>query len=544
MIDYRQTIRMSLALLSSLLLLALPACSDEEGGGEVLPVEETLYTVTLSLNPSTRGVGTKAGKEPYWGVDANETLEKYERYIKDCEVVIFDEEGNWVQSLSYGIDASSLGITINNDNPSEGVNSTKVGTATVELPAGIYTFYAFANLTSLDIDDSKAGTELIEELIQGTSLTETELNEKTVLLGNKPGIFDPEASVYIPMSSYGEKKTLTSDTSLDLTLFRMLGKVTIKIDNQTSGDLTLNSLEMGNFRRGNILLVPYGSGNTSLDNLTQNDDDDDETSFNPDLPEDTEANSEPRTLTIAETQKTILKGKTSSFTFYEFETDIESQTQEGFVGSMWLKTDINGRNNAPQELVDFSFMRRNDWLNIPIQILETDLVTTVSGARMPIGGTPRTIEYPAEEAFIPILHHTIDYPGEITIGFTFSLDANEGFGAVKFEFEPEQHDAGLQYTEATLVSNDNGLLYDATTQAALANGKITVTETATGEASATATMKLTTQELSYEGTAKIDLTLVVSYMKGSEPGKITVPYTITLTNGKEAKQEVVGGNQS
>ena len=542
MIDYRQTIRMSLALLSSLLLLTFPSCSDEEGGGEVLPVEETLYTVTLSLNPSTRGVGTKAGDEPYWGVDDDETLERYERYVKDCVVVIF-QDGNWVQSLSYGIDLGDNDITIDNDTPESGTNATKVGTATVELPAGTYTFYAFANLTSLDVDESKAGTDLIKELLQGTDLTETKLNEKTVSLGTDPKIFDPEKSVYIPMSSYGEKRELTSDASLDLTLFRMLGKVTIKIDNQTSGDLTLNSLEMGNFRRGNILLVPYGSGNTSLDNLTQNDDDedDDKTSFNPDLPEDTEANSEPRTLTIAETQKTILKGKTSSFTFYEFETDVKSQTQEGFVGSMWLKTDINGRNNAPQELVDFSFMRRNDWLNIPIQILETDLVTTVSGARMPIGGTPRTIEYPAEEAFIPILHHTIDYPGEITIGFTFSLDANEGFGDVKFEFEPEQHDAGLQYTEATLVSNDNGLLYDATTQAALANGEITVTETVTGGASATATMKLTTQELAYEGTAKINLTLVVSYTKGGEPGKITVPYTITLTNGKEAKQEEVGG---
>lgn len=519
------------------LLWALPACSDNKGE-EVLPQEERLYTVTLSLNPSTRGAVTRADEPPYWGTDDDPKLERYERYIDNCVVAIF-QGGEWVASLSSGVGGE---ITIDNSGTVTTDNSTSVGTASVELPAGTYTFYAFANLTSLNIGKETAGTTLINELVTGktstgSTLTEDALKEKAVSLGNDLNRFNLDDDIYIPMSSYGETKVLDSDASLVITLFRMLGKVTVEINNQTSGDLTLKSLEMGNFRRGNIFLVPYGSGKTSLDNLTQNDEED---SFNPDLPDDMNAKTESRTLTIEEDQQKIAKDMKASFTFYEFETDVESQTKEGFGGSMWLATNI-GRNNKPQELVDFSFMRRNDWLNIPVQILETDLETTITGSRMPIGGTPRTIEYPANGAFIPVLHHTVDYPGEITIGFTFSLDANEGFGNVKFEFEPVQHEAGLQYTEATLVDNANGLLYDATTQAALANGEITVTETATGGASATATMKLTTQELAYEGTAKIDLTLVVSYMKGSEPGKITVPYTITLTNGKEAKQEEVGG---
>lgn len=524
------------ALMAAPLLWALPACSDNKGE-EVLPEEEErLYTVTLSLNPSTRGAVTRAD-EPYWGTDPE--LERYERYIDNCVVAIF-QGGEWVASLSSGVGGE---ITIDNSGTVTTDNSTSVGTASVELPAGTYTFYAFANLTSLNIGEETAGTTLINELVTGktstgSTLTEDALKEKAVSLGNDLNRFNPDDDIYIPMSSYGKTKVLDSDASLVITLFRMLGKVTVEINNQTSGDLTLKSLEMGNFRRGNIFLVPYGSGKTSLDNLTQNDKD----SFNPDLPDDMNAKTESRTLTIEEDQQKIAKDMKASFTFYEFETDVESQTKAGFIGSMWLSTGITGRVDAPQELVDFSFMRRNDWLNIPVQILETDLVTTVSGTRMPIGGTPRTIEYPANGAFIPVLHHTVDYPGEITIGFTFSLDANEGFGNVKFEFEPVQHEAGLQYTEATLVDNANGLLYDATTQAALANGEITVTETATGGASATATMKLTTQELSYEGTAKIDLTLVVSYTNGSESGKITVPYTITLTNGKEAKQEVEGGN--
>ena len=522
MIDYRQTIRMSLALLSSLLLLALPACSDEEGGGEVLPVEETLYTVTLSLNPSTRGVGTKAGNEPYWGVDDDETLERYERYVKDCVVVIF-QDGNWVQSLSYGIDLGDNDITIDNDTPESGTNATKVGTATVELPAGTYTFYAFANLTSLDVDDSKAGTELIEELIQGTSLKETELNKKTVSLGNDPRIFDPEDKVYIPMSSYGEKRTLTSDTSLDLTLFRMLGKVTIKIDNQTSGDLTLNSLEMGNFRRGNILLVPYGSGNTSLDNLTENN----ESSFNPILP--TGSKSEVKSHEITFESESILKDGTGSYTFYEFETRSEQQTPSS---SMWLKVGITGRDNSPQALDDFSFMRRNDWLNIPLMVAETDLTISIDGLRMPIGGTPYTITYNAQKPFIPSLDFTVKHAGEITIDFSFSMD---GFTNIALDYAPEDGQlAGVRYTEAKLTENTNDLLYDATKQDGLKTGNLTINHE---ENSPAGSITVTTQELAYKGTATIELTLAVTYTKDGTPGRMTIPYTITITNDKEE-----GGN--
>ena len=532
-----------MAAVASALLLALsvlPACSDNKGE-EVLPQEEeTLYTVTLSLNPSSRGATTKAN-DPYWDTDDNEKLEKYERYIDNCVVAIF-QDGKWVQSLSTGVSVSggtSDDITIDNDNPPHEDYSTKVGTAIIELPAGTYTFYAFANLTSLNIDEGTAGTALINELVTGktsdnSALTEEALKAKAVSLGDDPNRFNPDDDIYIPMSSYGETTVLDSDASLGITLFRMLGKVTVEINNQTSSDLTLKSLEMGNFRRGNIFLVPYGSGNTSLDNLTQNDED----SFNPDLPDDMNAKTESRTLTIEEDQQKIAKDMKASFTFYEFETDVESQTKEGFGGSMWLATNI-GRNNKPQELVDFSFMRRNDWLNIPVQILETDLETTIIGSRMPIGGTPKTITYPAEDAFIPILYHTIDYPGKITISFTFSLEESDGFGDVNFEFAPPQHEAGIQYTEAQLVENNNGLLYDEEKQAALdVPSKIAITETSNEGASATATMTLTTQELAYEGTAQIDLMLAVSYTKNDTSGRITVPYTIKLTNGKTEK----GGN--
>lgn len=522
------------AALLLLSLFLLPACSNEEDVPEVEP--EQLYTVTLSLNPSTRGATTKAS-DPSWGVDDDKALEEYERFIKECVVVIF-KDGVWYDYLSTGVDTKK--ITIDNDSQETVNNSTRVGSASVELPAGVYTFFAFANLSSLDIDDDNAGTKLMKELISGEKLTIDELKEKAVILGDDISRFDATATekTYIPMSSYGEQKIVEADGSLDITLFRMLGKVTVSINNQTTKDLTLNKIEVGQFRRGgSIFLVPYGSGETSLDHLTQND----QNSFNPLFPKQEDGvsiSSKAHKLDFMTQPEKIEKGKTNSYTFYEFETRSEQQTAQGSGGSMWIATNITDRDPSLKKL-DFSFMRRNDWLNIPVQILETDLETTITGSRMPIGGTPKTITYPAAEAFIPILYHQIDYPGKITISFTFSLEESDGFGDVNFEFAPPQHVAGIQYTEAQLVENSNGLLYDEEKQAALdVPSKIAITETTEVGASATATMTLTTQELAYEGTAQIDLMLAVSYTKNGTSGRITVPYTIKLTNGKTEK----GGN--
>ena len=546
-----------MAAVASALLLALsvlPACSDDEGGG---PGEEEgkLYTVTLSLNPSARGATTTKAT-PYWETDDNPKLEKYERYIDNCVVAIF-QNGSWVKCLSYNITDVIADITINNDNPTTSTDgsATEVGTASVELPAGTYIFFAFANLTSLDLGNSTAGTDLIKELVtgkktDGSAVTMDYLNEKAINLGNKKediSRFNPDATddiTYIPMSSYGEVKEVNSDGEMDITLYRMIGKVTISIDNQTTGDLKLAGFSMGQFRRGDIYLIPYGStanliGSTTsgmtLNQLTQNQQD----SYNPRVPTTATTPTYPEREITFEEAVTIPQNTTNTpyvYTFYEFETDVEAQKTDDH---MWLSTKIEGRDNEPRGLQDFSFMRRNDWLNIPVQILETDLETTITGSRMPIGGTPKTITYPAAEAFIPILYHQIDYPGKITISFTFSLEESDGFGDVNFEFAPPQHEAGIQYTEAQLVENNNGLLYDEEKQAALdVPSKIAITETSNEGASATATMTLTTQELAYEGTAQIDLMLAVSYTKNGTSGRITVPYTIKLTNGKTEK----GGN--
>lgn len=523
--------RIAAAMMLLLSLFLLPACSNEEDVPVVEP--EQLYTVTLSLNPSTRGAATKAS-DPYWDVDDDVTLEKYERFIKDCIVVIF-KDGMWYDYLSTGVDTKK--ITINNDSQETVNNSTRVGSASVELPAGAYTFFAFANLSSLDIDDDKVGTELMKELISGERLTIDGLKEKAVILGNDISRFDATAmeKTYIPMSSYGEQKIVEADGSLNITLFRMLGKVTVSISNQTANDLTLRKIEVGQFRRGgSIFLVPYGSGETSLDHLTQNDQD----SFNPLFPTQEDGvtiSSIAHKLDFMAEPKKIETGKTNSYTFYEFETRSDQQNAQGFNGSMWIATDIDERDSSPREL-DFSFMRRNDWLNIPLSVIETDLTVTVQGSRMPIGGLPLTIEYPKYEAFIPVLHYEANYAGDVTIGFTFALDEEAGFTNVALDYAPSGgQEAGKQYTEAILTTNDNDFLYDPDSQGGVAiNSKLTIDHDDNNSPSASITV--TTQELAGAGSATINLTLAVNYTKGGTSGRIVIPYTVELTNGKQ------GGN--
>ena len=542
---YKHMVAVASALL--LALSVLPACSDDEGGG---PGEEDgkLYTVTLSLNPSARGATTTKAT-PYWETDDNPKLVKYERYIDNCVVAIF-QNGSWVKSLSYNITDVIADISINNDNPTTSTDgsATEVGTASVELPAGIYTFFAFANLTSLDLNNSTAGTDLIKELVTGkktdeTAVTMDYLKEKAINLGNEKediSRFNPDATddiTYIPMSSYGEVKEVNSDGEMDITLYRMIGKVTISIDNQTTGDLKLAGFSMGKFRRGDIYLIPYGStasliGSTTsgmtLDQLTLNQQD----SYNPRVPTTATTPTYPeREITFDEAEM-IPQNTTNTpyvYTFYEFETDVEAQKPDDH---MWLSTIIEGRDNEPRDLQDFSFMRRNDWLNIPLMVAETDLTISIDGLRMPIGGTPYTITYNAKELFIPSIDFAVEHAGEITINFSFNM---EDFENIALDYAPEGGQlADVRYTEAKLTENTNDLLYDATTQDGLKTGNLTINHE---ENSAAGSITVTTQELAYKGTATIKLTLAVTYTKDGTPGRMTIPYTITITNDKEE-----GGN--
>ena len=528
------------AALLLLSLFLLPACSNEEDVPVVEP--EQLYTVTLSLNPSTRGATTKASN-PSWGVD--KALEKYERFIKECIVVIF-KDGVWYDYLSTGVDTKE--ITIDNDSKETVDNSTRVGSASVELPAGAYTFFAFANLSSLDIDDDNAGTKLMKELISGEKLTIDELKEKAVILGDDISRFDATATekTYIPMSSYGEQKIVEADGSLDITLFRMLGKVTVSINNQTTKDLTLNKIEVGQFRRGgSIFLVPYGSGETSLDHLTQND----QNSFNPLFPKQEDGvsiSSIAHKLDFMTEPETIETGKTNSYTFYEFETRSEQQDKSGYIGSMWIATDITDRDPSPRKL-DFSFMRRNDWLNIPVLLSDVSTTIEFDMKHMPIGGLPATITIPEGLTIPQATFWTQDHGGDITITYTLNSISSLTNAKIAHRAESESYEEGEShpFTSAVLESNEDDLLI------ALPENNVAapwLDETMKAfvlpkEDAESGSFTITAQELAKSAEARIRLNMVIEGTANgtTQTHKVVVPYTIIIKNKKD-QDWVQGGN--
>ena len=111
----------------------------------------------------------------------------------------------------------------------------------------------------------------------------------------------------------------------------------------------------------------------------------------------------------------------------------------------------------------------------------------------------------------------------------------DGFTNIALDYAPEDGQlAGVRYTEAKLTENTNDLLYNATTQDGLKTGNLTINYE---ENSPAGSITVTTQELAYKGTATIELTLAVTYTKDGTPGRMTIPYTITITNDKEE-----GGN--
>ena len=224
MIDYRQTIRMSLALLSSLLLLTLPACSDEEGGGEVLPVEEQYAKLVISLGSldNATPVYTKTVDDV---TDPDKDDEEYERYIKDWWIVVMhDEKVEQVLSNEKGDQAVVIGGDQNEHQVS------------VELLIDeTYDFYAFANLP-------QANQTYLKDLAQGktfdirqtvATIDAKSYNSGTIVKGP-----------YFPMSSYKYSvKVQSNNLPLEIPLIRLLGKVEVEITNSTDLEtLTVNGL--------------------------------------------------------------------------------------------------------------------------------------------------------------------------------------------------------------------------------------------------------------------------------------------------------------
>lgn len=504
------------ALLSAPLLLA---CSEDKGG-EVLPEEETLYKLTISLQSSNNYAPVT--KSESW--DWQEEEDAYERAIEDCWIVIYDDADQWVTTAT----ASNL----NDDTQNDAIHATEVGSVTVELPVGQYTCYAFANLESL-----AEPTTLINQL--ETGISKGDLEQMTVSFG------DTDASAFyltedghgktIPMSSYETEISVgeTETNTVQVVLFRMIGKVEVTVTNQTGKDLTVKGLSMGNFRKGPIYLLPYKTGKLTLDDLIS--EGNIANALQPQLPDDVEEDVYTQKVTMPEEGDNIAANNSEEarYMFYAYETGTESNTS----GDIGLTITVNDRPEAKRES-HFSFMRRNDWLKVPIVISNVKSTMEFETMRMPIGGTPKRIVY-GEDNGIQFLVDAVnvvdpEYVGPVKVTMTLE-SINMGSTTISNLRIVDDNEtvAGGHVSAAILTDNKAGLLIDAKDGTELSEATKISLVTEDGKS---CSFSVWTQELSKESTAIITLNIVAKY----DGGLIDIPYRIRIQNYEKTE---VGGNE-
>ena len=504
------------------LLWALPACSDNKGE-EVLPQEEErLYKLTISLQSSNNYAPvTKAGSESWdWAKEEN----AYERAIEDCWIVIYDDDDQWV--------ATATASDLNRNTQKDALNATEVGTVTVELPVGQYTCYAFANLNNLS-----DGSEIIKQLKEG--ITKTALESMSVSLGEKASDFylvEEGHGKTIPMSSYETEVSVGEETgnTVQVVLFRMIGKVEITVSNQTGKDLTLNGLSMGKFRKGPIYLLPYTyDGGLTLNDLIK--DGDITNALMPQFPEGVKEDIYMHSVSLSEGGDNIETEKVKRYMFYAYETGVKSNNPSGDIG---LTIKVNDRPEAT-ETSYFSFMRRNDWLKVPIVISNVKSTMKFETMRMPIGGTPKTFVY-GEGSGIQFLVDAVnvvdpEYVGPVKVTMTLeSINVGSTTISNLRIVDDNETVASGHVSAATLTDNKAGLLIDAEDGTELSDAtKISLDTAKDGKS---CSFSVWTQELSKESTAIITLNIVATYNGGS----IDIPYRIRIQNYEKTE---VGGNE-
>lgn len=242
------------------------------------------------------------------------------------------------------------------------------GTVTLKVDESATGVYAFANLGSANLMNSADIQEALEvgKPFNGNAIAQI------------AGIADltvDATSHAIPMSSHRydiPKIGGTEDNPKlieSIVLFRMIAKVRVTLENRTDKEVTINSLSLGNFQHREISLLPYEG---LKGEITE--------SVRPVFPEGT---STTYSLPIVPTGTSIAAGQSLSpaYTHYIHETDLG----EGTPIQVTAKINDKAEQTAATK---FTFVRRNDFLRIPLLIEKNQLVITVKESYAPIGGYP------------------------------------------------------------------------------------------------------------------------------------------------------------
>lgn len=515
------------------------ACGEDRGGD--LPDDDPnscVVTITLRTSRSARPPQTKAGETITWEND-----DEYERDITDWLVVAYDDEN-----------AELAGYTSSNGTWTPGINNPDSRTEVeMKLPLGKYSFYAFANLQSLE-----DGTSLYQKITGGYSLAD--LSEVKILDSGmsidtrneeKKGKFGGEEASRkrIPMSSYAQEYTLKpapAENKLEIPLIRMIGKVQVEITNNLDKSITVNQLDIMNLRKGSlpIWLLPWGNnkyletaGEGGAERLAPNLPTG-ETVKETDLFNEEIIPSEANQEVPAKIKDGAEGHNIKTYTRY---------IPEGNAGAreILLGVDIKDRPRT-EHTTSFGFVRRNDLLIIPVLITNITTKLEVAEQRLPIGVYPTALVY-GEKTGVQILtpvEHTLQAAGDLSIRFEISnIDGVTGDFSIKgYEVNEGGNVATEKYSSVSWknASADKRLItainVDGTSFET--DAELDIPETAlTGQGGLkkAGSFTIRTQELGGEADATVVLTLVIKYGENMEQ-EMQIPYTIQIRNYEKQQQ--------
>ena len=540
-----------MAVAAGLCLCWLFAACGEDRGGD-LPDDDPnscVVTITLRTSRSARPPQTKAGETITWEDD-----DEYERDITDWLVVAYDDEN-----------AELAGYTSREGTWTPDVNDPDDSHTEVEmrLPLGKYSFYAFANLQSLE-----DGTSLYQKITGAHSLAE--LSEVKILdpgtsidtrNEEKKGKFGGEEASRkrIPMSSYAQEYTLKpapAENKFEIPLIRMIGKVQVKITNNLDKPITVKQLDIMNLRKGSlpIWLLPWGN-NKYLETAGEGGAE----RLAPNLPtgetvEETDLFKEE--IIPSEANKEVPAKIKDGAEGHNIKT-YTRYIPEGNAGAreILLGVNIEGRPRT-EHTTSFGFVRRNDLLIIPVWITNITTKLEVAEQRLPIGVYPTALVY-GEKTGVQILtpvEHTLQAAGDLSIRFEISgIDGVTGDFSIKGYEEKEGGNVATEkYSSVSWKNADvnkpliTAINVDRTsfeTDAELDIPETALTPgTGQGGLKKAGSFTIRTQELGGEADATVVLTLVIKYGENMEQ-EMQIPYTIQIRNYEKQQQPYYNNNK-
>ena len=515
------------------------ACGEDRGGD--LPNDDPnscVVTITLWTSRSARPPQTKAGemmtKADFW----EEEEDQYERDITDWLVVAYDDEN-----------VELAGYTSSNGTWTPGINNPDSRTEVeMKLPLGKYSFYAFANLQSLE-----DGTSLYQKITGAHSLAE--LSEVKILDSGtsidtrneeKKGKFGGEEASRkrIPMSSYAQKHTVLpvpAENKFEIPLIRMIGKVQVEITNNLDKSITVNQLDIMNLRKGSlpIWLLPWGNENY----LEFKDNKDLEEPLAPSFPKD----ANPPVVSLEDLYTESIKPGDNEKEIQAKPVDGENGSKRAYIryipetnaavgengGGIHLGVEIEGRPRT-EHLTGFDFVRRNDLLVIPVLITNITTNLEVAEQRLPIGVYPTALVY-GEKTGVQILtpvEHTLQAAGDLSIRFEISsIEGVTGDFTIKGLPQEGTVTETAKISSIQVKSDEKRLITAVNGEDCDKKQRFYLPEASIKEGKK-GSFTIRTRELGGNVDATVILTLIINYYVGQEKQEMQIPYTIKIRNYK------------